>query len=402
MTASPTTEKQQPAFSRFSERLELMKSKGLYRSYFPTAHMSTSPGQTLHHGQEIEVWCTNDYLGLSQHPDLIRTQMESTALHGTSMGGSRNIAGTSTTHAELERRLARWHGKERALVFSSGYVANFESLSVLLSEIPGIIALSDENNHRSLIEGIRRAKCEKYIFPHNDLAALEARLAACDPDQPKLIVFESVYSMDADISPVSAICDLAEKYNAFTYLDETHAIGAMGPTGAGLCEAIGESRPTFVQGVFGKALGTVGGYVAGPDTAMDFIRSHAPGFIFTTSLPQACMDATLKGLDLVQADDGLRRRLTERSLRMKAELRAVDIPFLDSVHHIIPVMVPGSERTLRVTNLLLEKHRIYVQPINFPSVPLGTERLRVTVPPYRTDEQIEGFASALRDCLDNA
>ncbi|WP_175409532.1 5-aminolevulinate synthase [Streptomyces sp. TRM64462] len=401
MTASSLRETQ-PAFVTFDEKLRHMKSNGLYRSYFPTAHMSGSPGQTLHHGEEIEVWCTNDYLGLSQHPELIRAQIDSTALHGTSMGGSRNIAGTSTTHAELEQRLARWHGKERALVFSSGYVANFESLSVLLAEIPGIVAFSDEHNHRSLIEGIRRAHCEKRIFPHNDLDALEEQLAACDPDRPKLIVFESVYSMDADLSPVSRICDLADRYNAMTYLDETHAIGAMGPTGAGLCEAVGETRPTFVQGVFGKALGTVGGYVAGPDTAVDFIRSHAPGFIFTTSLPQACMDATLKALELVRNGDDLRHRLTDRSLRMKAALRDRDIPFLDAAHHIIPVMIPGSERVRRVTDLLLEKHRVYVQPINFPSVPLGTERLRVTVPPYRTDEQIDGFAQALQDCLANA
>ncbi|MGV9776175.1 5-aminolevulinate synthase [Streptosporangium sp. NPDC003464] len=386
-------------FETFTEKLQELKSNGLYRHYFSTAHMAASPGQTLRMGNEVQVWCSNDYLGLSQHPDLIKAQIDSTALHGTSMGGSRNIGGTSVTHVELESELAGWHGKERALIFSSGYVANFETLSVLLSAVPDMVVISDENNHRSLIEGIRRAKCEKRIFQHNDLVELERCLAEYDRSRPKMIVFESVYSMDADASPISAICDLAEQYDALTYLDETHAIGVKGPTGAGICEEIGETRPTFVQGVFGKAIGTVGGYVTGPDAALDYVRSYAPGFIFTTSLPQACMDATMKGLDLVRRGDDLRRALTDNSLRMKAALRSAGIPFIDGEHHIIPVMVPGSDRVRKVADLLLEDHLIYVQPINFPSVPLGTERLRVTVAPYRTAEQIEHFAYALEDSL---
>ncbi|WP_433247750.1 5-aminolevulinate synthase [Streptosporangium sp. CA-135522] len=386
-------------FETFEKKLRELKSSGLYRSYFPTAHMAASPGQTLRVGNEIQVWCSNDYLGLSQHPELIRAQIESTGRHGTSMGGSRNIGGTSTTHVELESELAVWHGKERALIFSSGYVANFETLSVLLSAVPDMVVLSDENNHRSLIEGIRRANCEKRIFQHNDVASVERCLAEYDESRPKMIVFESVYSMDADTSPISEICDLADRYNALTYLDETHAIGVKGPTGAGICEEIGETRPTFVQGVFGKALGTVGGYVAGPDAALDYVRSYSPGFIFTTSLPQACMDATLKGLELVRRGTDLRRALTDNSLRMKAALRAADIPFIDGEHHIIPVMVPGSDRVREVADLLLDKHRVYVQPINFPSVPLGTERLRVTVAPHRTAEQIAYFAYALKECL---
>ncbi|MFD8560541.1 5-aminolevulinate synthase [Streptosporangium canum] len=389
-------------FETIENKLRELKSNGLYRHYLPTAHMATSPGQTLRMGEEVQVWCSNDYLGLSQHPDLIRAQIESTASHGTSMGGSRNIGGTSTTHVALETELAGWHGKERALIFSSGYVANFETLSVLLSAVPDMVVLSDENNHRSLIEGIRRARCEKRIFPHNDLVGLERCLAEYDESRPKMIVFESVYSMDADASPISAICDLAQQYNALTYLDETHAIGVKGPTGAGICEEIGETRPTFVQGVFGKAIGTVGGYVAGPDAALDYVRSYAPGFIFTTALPQACMDATLKGLELVRHGTDLRRALTDNSLRMKAALRSADIPFIDGEHHIIPVMVPGGDRVRKVADLLLEDHLIYVQPINFPSVPLGTERLRVTVAPYRTAEQIEYFAHALESCLARA
>ncbi|MEV0679031.1 5-aminolevulinate synthase [Actinosynnema sp. NPDC050436] len=374
-----------------------LHAEGRYRHFFPTAHSAANPGRTGR--DQVEVWCSNDYLGLSRHPELIRAQVDSTVRHGTGMGGSRNIGGTSTTHVALEERLARWHGKERALIFSSGYTANFETLSVLLAAVPDIVVFSDAANHRSLIEGIRRSGRERHVFAHNDVDALETALRACPPDAPKLIVFESVYSMDADTSPLREICDLADRYDALTYLDETHAIGVKGPTGAGITEEIGEHRPTFIQGVFGKALGTVGGYVAGPDAALDYVRSHSPGFIFTTSLPQSAMDATAAGLDLVQAGKDLRRAVAARSRQLKDELRRRRIAFVDGEDHIIPVLVPGNEAVRGVADRLLVDHRIYVQPINFPSVEAGAERLRVTVAPYRTEEDVTRFATALDESL---
>lgn len=386
-------------FDVYRRKIDRLKSDGLYREFIPVGHLADDPGQTLHHGRRVQVWCSNDYLGMSQHPDLIKIQSESTGLHGTGNGGSRNIAGTSSTHVELEDRLAAWHRKERALVFSSGYVANFETLSTLIAAVPDMVVFSDALNHRSLIEGIVRSGCEKVVFPHNDVDALETALASYGPDRPKLIVFESVYSMDGDVSPLTAILDLAERHNALTFLDETHAIGIMGATGAGLSELLGDHRATFVQGVFGKAIGTVGGYVVGPDVAMDYVRSTAPGFIFTTALPKASMDATLRGLELVQTGNDLRRDVMANAEYLKARLRAENIDFIDAESHLVPVMVPGSDRVRRISQRLFGEFGIYVQPINFPSVPRGGERFRVTAPPYRTHEQIDRFVGALKQCL---
>lgn len=383
----------------FRRKIEELRESGLYREFIAGAHRADDCGQTQYGDRRLQVWCSNDYLGLSQHPEVIRTQIDSTFRHGTGNGGSRNIAGTSVSHVELEERLAAWHGKERALIFSSGYVANFESLSTMISALPDTVVFSDSLNHRSLIEGITRTGCRKHIFPHNDVAALERDLAEYSLEHPKIIVFETVYSMDGDVSPLSAILDLAERYNALTFVDETHAIGVRGPTGAGLSEELGDHRATFVQGVFGKAIGTVGGYVAGPDSALDYIRSFAPGFIFTTALPQASVDATLMGLELVQKDGELRVALDAGTRYMKNALRAAGVDFIDADSHLVPVMVPGSERVRRVARRLLDDHGIYVQPINFPSVPRGTERFRVTVAPYRTREQIDHFVQALTKCL---
>ncbi|MER7129664.1 5-aminolevulinate synthase [Streptosporangium saharense] len=385
----------------FPRKIEELKKNGLYRSFVPFSHLVAEQGHAVHGTDRIQVWCTNDYLGLSQHPEIIRAQLDSTAEHGTGSGGSRNIAGTSAAHAELEARIAAWHGKERALVFSSGYVANFETLSTVISAIPDIVVFSDAKNHRSLIEGILRTRCAKHIFPHNDLDDLERALAEHDRDRPKLVVFESVYSMDGDVSRVSAICDLADRYNALTFVDETHAVGTRGPTGAGVCEEAGETRPTFVQGVFSKAFGTVGGYVAGPDGALDYVRSHAPGFIFTTSLPHSSLDATLRSLELVQNGDALRRALADNVRYLKQALRAAGIGFLDADSHLVPVLVPGAERVRHVARVLFEEHGVYVTPINYPSVPKGAERFRITVPPFRTPEQIDDFVAALRKSLDS-
>ncbi|MFD0884029.1 5-aminolevulinate synthase [Streptosporangium algeriense] len=385
----------------FPRKIEELKKDGLYRSFVPFSHLAAERGQATHDADRVQVWCSNDYLGLSQHPEVIRAQLDSTAEHGTGSGGSRNIAGTSAAHVELETRLAAWHGKERALVFSSGYVANFETLSTVISALPDIVVFSDAKNHRSLIEGILRTRCAKHIFPHNDLDELEKALAQYDHDRPKLIVFESIYSMDGDVSPVRAICDLADKYNALTFVDETHAVGTRGPTGAGVCEEAGENRPTFVQGVFSKAFGTVGGYVAGPDGALDYVRSHAPGFIFTTSLPHSNLDATLRSLELIQNGDALRQALADNVRHLKQALSTAGIGFLDADSHLVPVLVPGAERVRRVARVLFEEHDIYVTPINFPSVPRGAERFRITVPPFRTPAQIDDFVSALRKSLDS-
>ncbi|MER6713343.1 MULTISPECIES: 5-aminolevulinate synthase [unclassified Streptomyces] len=386
----------------FRRRLDDLKVNGLYREFIAGAHRADDRGQTQYGDRRLQVWCSNDYLGLSQHPDVILAQIESTFRHGTGNGGSRNIAGTSASHVELEERLAAWHGKERALIFSSGYVANFESLSTMISAVPDTVVFSDALNHRSLIEGISRTGCRKHVFRHNDADALESDLSQYPLEQPKIIVFETVYSMDGDVAPLSAFLDLAERYNALTFVDETHAIGVRGPTGAGLSEELGDHRATFIQGVFGKAIGTVGGYVAGPDTALDYVRSFAPGFIFTTALPQAGVDATLKGLDLVQKDGGLRVALDAGTRYTKNALRAAGIDFIDADSHLVPVMVPGAERVRRVARRLLDEFGIYVQPINFPSVPRGTERFRVTVAPYRTREQIDYFVQALTACLADA
>ncbi|WP_306320206.1 MULTISPECIES: 5-aminolevulinate synthase [unclassified Streptomyces] len=404
MSAVPLESSLDSVFVGLHKRLENLKEAGLYREFTPCSYLAAEPGHAIHQGRRIQVWCTNDYLGMSQHPKVMEAQIASTRRHGTGNGGSRNIAGTSEAHVDLERRLADWHRAPRALVFSSGYVANFETLSTLLTAVPETVVFSDSLNHRSLIEGIRSSGNAKHVFPHNDVRALEELLSQYDIERPKLIVFESVYSMDGDIAPIREICDLADRYNAMTYLDETHAIGVNGPTGAGICEEIGEYRPTFVQGVFGKALGTTGGYVAGPDTALDYVRSHAPGFIFTTTIPRSNLDATRCSLDVVQSPEGaeLRRALRENATRMRAALHAADIDFIDAPSHLVPVLVPGGERVKRISRRLLDEFGIYVQPINYPSVAKGGERFRVTVAPFRTQRQIEEFVDALRVCLDES
>lgn len=404
MSTLPLEAQPGSVFGGLHERLENLKESGLYREFTPCSYLAAEPGHAVHQGRRIQVWCTNDYLGMSQNPKVMEAQIASTRRHGTGNGGSRNIAGTSEAHVELERRLASWHRAPRALVFSSGYVANFETLSTLLVAVPEMVVFSDALNHRSLIEGIRASKNTRHVFPHNDVRGLEELMSRYEVERPKLVVFESVYSMDGDIAPVGEICDLAQRYNAMTYLDETHAIGVNGPTGAGICEETGEFRPTFVQGVFGKAVGTTGGYVAGPDTALDYVRSHAPGFIFTTTIPRSSLDATRRSLDVIQSAEGagLRRALRENAELMRTALRDAGIDFIDAESHLVPVLVPGGERVKRVSRRLLDEFGIYVQPINYPSVAKGGERFRVTVAPFRTQRQIEDFVRALRVCLDES
>lgn len=381
--------------------IDKLKAEGLYRDFVACSYLAEDRGHALHRGRRIQVWCTNDYLGMSQHPDVIQAQIASTLRHGTGNGGSRNIAGTSEAHVELETLLAGWHGKERALVFTSGYVANVETLTTLLRAEPDTMVFSDALNHRSLIEGVRASGNDKYIFGHNDLTDLELALAAQPLDRPKLIVFESVYSMDGDVAPISEICDLAERYNARTYLDETHAIGVSGPTGAGICEETGESRATFLQGVFGKAVGSTGGYVAGPDVPLDYVRSHAPGFIFTTTIPRCSLDAVLASLTVIRSSEGarIRRELHANADLMRRRLSEAGIAHVAAPTHLVPVLVPGGNRVKRISRRLLDEFSLYVQPINFPSVPKGGERFRVTVAPFRTEQQIQEFVEALAQCL---
>ncbi|WP_406134562.1 5-aminolevulinate synthase [Streptomyces sp. NBC_01089] len=381
--------------------LDRLRAEGLYRDFVACSYLAEDRGHALHQGRRIQVWCTNDYLGMSQHQHVMNAQLTSTLRHGTGNGGSRNIAGTSEAHVELETLLAGWHAKERALIFTSGYVANVETLATLLRAAPETVVFSDALNHRSLIEGVRTSGNTKHIFAHNDLTDLELALAGQPLDRPKLIVFESVYSMDGDIAPIREICDLAERYNAETYLDETHAIGVSGPTGAGISEAIGEDRVTFVQGVFGKAVGTTGGYVAGPDVPLDYVRSHAPGFIFTTTIPRASLDATLASLAVIRSAEGaaMREELHSKAELMRRRLTEAGIGHVPAPTHLVPVLVPGGDRVKRISRRLLDEFSVYVQPINFPSVPKGGERFRVTIAPFRTEEQIDRFVEALARCL---
>lgn len=386
-------------FQTVRSRLDQIKGEGLYRQFLPCERLAANPGTARHHHSTVEVWCSNDYLGLSQHPAVIEALTDSARVHGTGTGGSRNIAGTSPSHVTLENRLAAWHDKEKAVVFNSGYTANFEFLSTLIDAVPDLVVFSDSLNHRSLIEGIRRRKCTTHVFPHNDLAALESLLARYPLSQSKMIVCESIYSMDGDISNIEEICDLADKYQALTFLDETHAIGILGETGAGLCEAMDESRVTFIQGVCGKSMGVLGGYIAGPESVLDYVRSVSPGFIFTTALPQAMVDAILSGLDIIQNDHSLREKLFENVTYLKENLAAHGIECMDGESHLVLVLVPGAERVKAVAKRMLDEHNIYVQPINFPSVPRGEERFRLSVAPSRRIEEIDTFIAALKTCM---
>lgn len=398
MTTALAEVRPHPAFDTLRHDLDQLRAAGLYRDFVACSYLADEPGHAIHKDRRIQVV----HQRLPRHEPAPASHPGAGRLHPPPRHrkrGSRNIAGTSEAHVALETSLASWHGKERALVFNSGYIANLETLSTLIGAVPDMVVFSDALNHRSLIEGIRRTGADKHVFPHNDLGQLERALAGHPVERPKLIVFESVYSMDGDYAPLREICDLAERYNALTYLDETHAIGTNGPTGAGLCEETGETRVTFVQGVFGKAVGTTGGYVAGPDTALDYVRSHAPGFIFTTTIPRSSLDATVTSLEIIRQDARLRRDLRRNAARMKQALRRAHIDFIDAPSHLVPVLVPGGARIRQVSRRLLDEYGIYVQPVNFPSVPKGGERFRVTVAPFRTPQQIDDFASALRTCL---
>ena len=372
---------------RYRVFIDILRTKGS----FPNAHCFGGNGP-----KPITVWCSNDYLCMGQHPAVVAAMEK--ALHevGAGSGGTRNISGNTHYHTELEAELASLHGKEGALLFTSGYVSNEAALSTLGKLLPGCIIFSDELNHASMIAGIKSSGCEKQVFRHNDLEHLEELLAATDPDTPKLIAFESVYSMDADIAPIEAICDLADKYGAITYLDEVHAVGMYGESGGGISEreAVAD-RLTIIEGTLGKAFGVMGGYIAADKTVIDCIRSYAPGFIFTTSLSPVLVAGALASVRHLKQSNEERIAQQESAAMLKAKFAAAGLPVMPSVTHIVPLLIGSPVLAKRISDILLAEYGLYVQPINFPTVPRGTERLRFTPGPQHTAEMMDELVDAL-------
>ena len=347
---------------------------------------------------EITVWCSNDYLGMGQNPEVMAAMHAAIDLYGSGAGGTRNISGNVHEIVLLEAELADLHRAEAALVFGSGWMANMTTLSTLGAMLPGCVIVSDANNHNSMIEGIRHSRAPKKIFRHNDPEDLDRLLGECEPSVPKLVAFESVYSMDGDIAPIAEICDVAERHGAMTFLDEVHAVGLYGRRGAGVAERDGlMERITVVQGTLAKAFGVVGGYIAGSAALCDFIRSYGPGFIFSSSMPPAVAGAARASVRFLKEHDELRQKHQERAATLKRRLRAEGIPLIPSVSHIVPVLVGEPVLCKQASDELLDRHGIYVQPINFPTVERGTERLRVTPTPLHTDADMDRLVAALID-----
>jgi 5-aminolevulinate synthase len=373
---------------RYRVFIDILRNKGA----FPNARCFAG-----HNGPKpITVWCSNDYLAMGQHPDVLAAMEE--ALHnvGAGSGGTRNIGGNTHYHVELEAELADLHGKQSALLFTSGYISNEATLATLGKILPGCVIFSDELNHASMIAGIRNSGCEKQVWRHNDLAHLEELLEAADPDVPKLIAFESVYSMDGDVAPIAAICDLADKYNALTYCDEVHAVGMYGPRGGGITDRDEvANRVTIIEGTLAKAIGVMGGYIAADQVIVDVIRSYAPGFIFTTSLSPVLVAGALASVRHLKASSIERDGQQAAAATLKAKFREAGLPVMDSVTHIVPLMVGDPIKAKKISDILLAEYGVYVQPINFPTVPRGTERLRFTPGPSHTEDMMTELTSAL-------
>jgi 5-aminolevulinate synthase len=384
----------------FHRQLDGLRREGRYRVFadlerkagaFPLATHHTTTGT-----REVSVWCSNDYLGMGQHPQVLAAMHEALDRCGAGAGGTRNIAGTNHYHVLLEQELADLHGKQSALLFNSGYVSNWTTLSTLASRMPGCVILSDELNHASMIEGIRHSRCETRVFRHNDIGDLRRKLSDLGSHAPKLIAFESVYSMDGDIAPIADICDVADEHHAMTYLDEVHAVGLYGPRGGGVSEREGLSnRLSVIEGTLAKAFGVIGGYITGSATICDFVRSFASGFIFSSALPPAIAAGALTSIRLLKASSRERERHQDRVARLRRRLDEAGVSHMDNPSHIVPVMVRDPVLCKRISDILLDRYGIYVQPINYPTVARGTERLRITPSPHHSDADIEALVTAL-------
>lgn len=390
----------------FVKAVDGVRQEGRYRVF---AHLERQAGRFPHarnHGEgpdDVVVWCSNDYLGQGQNPVVIEAACDAARKMGAGSGGTRNISGTHNLVVELEVDLASLHGKPAALLFTSGYVSNSATLSTLAKLLPGCVIFSDALNHASMIDGIRQSGAPKHVFRHNDLAHLEELLRSVPLSVPKLIAFESVYSMDGDIAPIDGICDLADKYNAMTFLDEVHAVGLYGENGGGVSQRDGNAhRLTVIEGTLAKAFGCLGGYIAASEALVDAVRSHAQGFIFTSSLPPAVAGAALASVRYLKQHNELRVHHQERAATLKTLLGQAGLPVMENETHIVPIHVGCPERAKQICDLLMCDHGIYVQPINFPTVPRGTERLRLTPTPFHDDILMEGLKNALLDVWNRA
>jgi 5-aminolevulinate synthase len=386
----------------FSDALTRLKDERRYRVFADLERIAGRFPHAIWHSPDgprpVVIWCSNDYLGMGQHPKVIGAMVETATRMGTGAGGTRNISGTNHPLVELEREIADLHGTEAALVFTSGYVSNETGIATIAKLLPNCLILSDAWNHNSMIEGVRRAGTEKKIWRHNDVGHLEELLAAEPKERPKLILFEGLYSMDGDTSPVNLICDLAERYGAMTYIDEVHSAGMYGPAGAGIAAREGVmDRVDVVEGTLAKAFGCLGGYIAASANIIDAVRSYAPGFIFTTALPPAVCVAATAAIRHLKTSQWERDRQQDRAARVKAVLNAAGLPVIPNDSHIVPVLVGDPERCKDASDLLLAEHGIYIQPINYPTVPRGTERLRLTPTPYHDDALIDWLVEALID-----